>query len=651
MLSLAALTGLLARWRSPGAEAWRIWYLVGLVGLLLALGSRTPLEHLVVGLPVLGDQRLPSRELITVALALAMLLGHFVEDLLGRRAAPSAAGAAADAPPAAGGSEPAAARRAVARRRHIEVASAVAGPAAVLVVVVATVVAARPYGGLLDSVAGSGWTVAAVAPYLAIAAALALAAIVCCASPRASTGGASPGAWRPSSWWTWPRFALNQSSLAPTYASGSGNRTPSSGRSRPSFRPGDRFLVVDPARSAGSAAPSTSSARPTTTSPSSSPRPRATARSISGAVTAGDGHAQPGHVVAASLATATYDRLNVTRLLAVPDTLSVPIGRSEGPSVPTGATPDPVPVATAGNEAVPAVARLTPGSVLQRFFGRSLEVRSVTLHLAPGGPHRAAGLRRLAGSVLVGGVAPVAVSAGATTATALFGSGTTAAALVVRSPLGGPVRIASIVVATPTGRFGLDGSLSAALTAPHWRAAGAIGPFAVFANTRAAGALSGAQGSSAAGGVVLGATASKWTGETDVRVAPAATAWTLRRAVADIPGSARHRAGRRPERRRRGPTRRARPGGHRAARRDERRLHLRRAGRPHRPARRTGGAARGARARRDGDPRRAGATGAGSQTAVSRWPGRGLTEPFGSVSRRCRATPHGGPGRIRTFEG
>ena len=50
------------------------------------------------------------------------------------------------------------------------------------------------------------------------------------------------------------------------------------------------------------------------------------------------------------------------------------------------------------------------------------------------------------------------------------------------------VRITSVVVTTRSGTsYGLDGPLSAYLTAPHWVAAGTIGPFAVFSNQRARG--------------------------------------------------------------------------------------------------------------------------------------------------------------------
>ena len=80
--SLVAIVALVPRWRSERARHWRVWYLVGGIGLLLALGANTPLEHLLIHLPVVGEQRLPSRALVLFSLASSMLLGHWIEDQL-----------------------------------------------------------------------------------------------------------------------------------------------------------------------------------------------------------------------------------------------------------------------------------------------------------------------------------------------------------------------------------------------------------------------------------------------------------------------------------------------------------------------------------------------------------------------------------------
>ena len=129
ILSLVAIVALAMRWRSSNAARWRVWYLVGGLGVLLALGANTPLEHVVVHLPVVGDQRLPSRALILFSLASSMLLGYWVEEQLA--------------------TEPGDASRAA-------MAGGAVAPAVVLGLVALTAVSGKPYGGLLDGMPGRG---------------------------------------------------------------------------------------------------------------------------------------------------------------------------------------------------------------------------------------------------------------------------------------------------------------------------------------------------------------------------------------------------------------------------------------------------------------------------------------------------------------
>jgi hypothetical protein len=55
------------------------WYVVGVFGYLLALGSNTPLEHLFNSLPLYGHQRLQSRNMITVATAACVLFAGWLD--------------------------------------------------------------------------------------------------------------------------------------------------------------------------------------------------------------------------------------------------------------------------------------------------------------------------------------------------------------------------------------------------------------------------------------------------------------------------------------------------------------------------------------------------------------------------------------------
>jgi hypothetical protein len=81
ILPLVALITLLnPRWPSRIAPRDRLtWYVVGLVGLLLALGSNTPLEHLFNSLPLYGHQRLQSRNMVTVATAVCVLFAGWID--------------------------------------------------------------------------------------------------------------------------------------------------------------------------------------------------------------------------------------------------------------------------------------------------------------------------------------------------------------------------------------------------------------------------------------------------------------------------------------------------------------------------------------------------------------------------------------------
>jgi hypothetical protein len=111
--------------------------------------------------------------------------------------------------------------------------------------------------------------------------------------------------------------------------------------------------------------------------------------------------------------------------------------------------------------------------------------------------------------------------------------------LVAANRLEVPVRLSSITVTAVSGTsYGLDGPLAAYLTAPHWVAAGTIGPFAVFADTQARGSfsLSGRAGGQSGGGLrVRVVRSSIWTPTETVAVTAAAAA-TMVRSVADIPG-------------------------------------------------------------------------------------------------------------------
>ncbi len=75
--------------RLPLGE-WRTWTVMAAVGIVLALGSHTPLERLLVHIPLYGSQRLQSRNIMGADLGASALFGWWLD----RGALPRSAGAA-----------------------------------------------------------------------------------------------------------------------------------------------------------------------------------------------------------------------------------------------------------------------------------------------------------------------------------------------------------------------------------------------------------------------------------------------------------------------------------------------------------------------------------------------------------------------------
>ncbi len=80
LLPLVAAFALLGRlhWRRRLPE-WVIWHVIAVVGVVLALGGNTFLGPVLEHLPLFGDQRLQSRNIMIADLALAVLLAYWVD--------------------------------------------------------------------------------------------------------------------------------------------------------------------------------------------------------------------------------------------------------------------------------------------------------------------------------------------------------------------------------------------------------------------------------------------------------------------------------------------------------------------------------------------------------------------------------------------
>jgi hypothetical protein len=83
LLAVAGAFGLLGTLRRhQRLPDWFVWIVVAVVGVLLALGSYTPLGHVLAGVPLFGSQRLQSRNIALTDLALAALAAYWVDFLL-----------------------------------------------------------------------------------------------------------------------------------------------------------------------------------------------------------------------------------------------------------------------------------------------------------------------------------------------------------------------------------------------------------------------------------------------------------------------------------------------------------------------------------------------------------------------------------------
>jgi hypothetical protein len=86
ILPLVAAFVLLGRMRvRPRLPDWFIWHVTALAGVALALGGNTPIGDLLYHLPLFGDQRLQSRNILVLDLALAVLLGYWADQPFGEQ--------------------------------------------------------------------------------------------------------------------------------------------------------------------------------------------------------------------------------------------------------------------------------------------------------------------------------------------------------------------------------------------------------------------------------------------------------------------------------------------------------------------------------------------------------------------------------------
>jgi hypothetical protein len=458
LLPIGAALVLASRWRAAGASRWRIWLVLAGVGLVLALGRFTPLAHLTHALPVLGDQRLPSRALILLDLGLAMAFGCFLDEQLApsaRRPVPSVA------------------------RRRVELALLWSGPAAALLAVAGFAGDGSRLAVLVGGRLVGTWQLDRVAPYLVATAMLGcFAGIVAWSLTRRSMQGRRRLGERTSRLvvalvaFELVCFLVNQSSFAPERAEVLGGSTAESA-ALASLAGSGRVAILDPRqRNAEDLAliggPDLNILRGIDSvqgygSLLYGPYARATG-------THGQEVASP-----ALLGPRLSSELDLAVVLALPDAL---LGSSRSRSSPI---------------------ELSTGRSVTRYFGETLTLSSLDIELSsPMSPAVADRLVDHGLELLSPGATPAASALGPGASIRLTARARTievrpahpvaAGGVVVDNLADRKLVVDKVTVLTAAGRtYALDGPFAAALGAPSFEPVARIGGFTAFAGTSARG--------------------------------------------------------------------------------------------------------------------------------------------------------------------
>jgi hypothetical protein len=432
-LALVAVAVLLARWREPTAWRWRIWLVLLAASLLIVSGDHTPLEHVISKLPVVGDQRLPSRALILFALSASLSTGYFVDGLVSKRLS------------------------------RLQMSAGLVPLLGVLAVVVATVITRRPAGGALSVHAGTGWSLGGVLPYLLVSTGLAAAA----------------GALLLLGWRAPPRrrvllvvslvvvdlllMNINQSSLAPQNRSA---LTPSDGLAVAALAGSGRVLVVDPRLVDGLGLDRIGA--PDLGVLDRLPEAGGYGSLMWGPYASATGtHVQDG-AAPQGFTSGTFSALGVTALLTLPSQLVGPVSSTSHPALEVG-----------------------PRASVRRWFGEQVDVSGLVLDLA--GSASPSSVRSLAGSVRLIGPGGLIATQGRTRLAAdevsiRFAPPVPAFGISLGgSQVTGAVAITEPQVRASSGTsFATDGPLAAPVGAAGWVEVDGVGGFSAFVNHAAA---------------------------------------------------------------------------------------------------------------------------------------------------------------------
>ncbi len=465
---IAVLTLLHPRWPSRISGRDRLtWYLVGLIGYLLAVGPATPFEHLFNAIPLYGHQRLQSRNMITVSTAASVLFAGWID----RTDAPRTHGSLA---------------------RYDRLMGAV--PLVLVVGLVTWALAApaslaRYFAGVSISPAVAHTVRQATLFALALCA---VAAAIVWLRPRL----------RPRSWgWVASLFVAvdlglmvlsSQLITVPPNALVAGS-TPVQQLMAANLAPGGRITSYDPQMYDTS--PASPQGVPDLNILADLPSVSGYASIVNGTYEATTHTHEQGELNLAELTAGGLDRLDLQELVTLPEYFMVPLATaprslSEVQQVSEGSGHDPLlPQGFGANfddNRYPfyPVARpaLHGGQSASWFFGESLEPESATLLFTTTVP-AATALRfgLLAADGKTSWSAPQTVPPGATTAEMQFPR-EDAVGLEVQAL--GPLPPSQAVIVAGGQPYELRGALSSALTPGPWRQVGEAQGFTVFASRR-----------------------------------------------------------------------------------------------------------------------------------------------------------------------
>ena len=492
LLPVVATFGLLGTLRRHGRlPDWVVWHVIAVVGIVLAIGSSTPLGHVLANLPLFGGQRLQGRNIAITDLAFAVLLAYWVDHLV------EPSNRDRISPASKAGSW-------VSGRLSRDKIWALAPTVAALMIAIAAAVSPDTVAKLAG--AGAGATQAAAQrPLFMVSAALCiLVAMLVLCSTRLS------GRWIPRLLVAFVTIDLVFFNLTSVWQVGLGpgsspspavlpaGASPVAIRQPISIGTNGRFVIYDPAQTQWLSV--LAIGQPDLNLLTGSFSAQGYSAIVDGPyATATGSHAAAGFgtnaLAPSALVDGVFDALDTTTLVTLPEYLLTPVPRGESsvpptPSTSTGSTST---GSTSTGSTSTGTRSIAAGNDARWVFGEELDVSSVSVSWEP----KPAGT----GSTTAWRLAlkePDGTLSWQPTTVTRTGDGTLHASLVRPAPAIGlvlqatrPGTFGPPVVSTSSGiSFAAFGDLQQVLSGGHWRFEGNKGPLCLFANEDARPSLS-----------------------------------------------------------------------------------------------------------------------------------------------------------------